>query len=564
VIAAAAQDTLIGSTLNGTYRVIRVIGRGGMGVVYEAEHVALGKRVAIKLVLEKYIEDGEAIKRFQREARAASRIGNPHIIDVQHIDHTPDGRPYVVMELLSGAPLSKVLEASGPLPVWRAIPMMKQVLRAVGAAHAKGIIHRDLKPDNIFLLDHEDNHDFIKLLDFGISKIMTDTTPGAIPTRLTTTGVVMGTPLYMAPEQAMGHPVDAQADLYACGVILYELLSGRPPFDATTYPVLIAQLLTAAPKPLGELVPGLPGNVVAAVHRALEKEPGNRFSTAEQFAAALGRDRTPSHMELGGTLDSAKSLSMAATQPTPAGGIPGTPRSTIRSSAPTQRREGPGLPMWAKAMLGAAGFAALAGISYLALRRDGSTGATASVPAAGVGSGSGSAAAAAIAPGSSAMTVTPLPTGSGTGSAAVQLPGTGILQIDRPTGASITVDNVVAGSVPRTVPVYAGRHHVVVSLPGYRPLETDADVTAGANMQIVLPDPIRLSPAPHPAPLHPPPPGAGPGRPSGPGTMLGSTPPPRPFPVIPHAPLDPYNSSSTSPVNPPTTTKAGDKPNPYQ
>ena len=140
MVEAAIQDSLIGALLVDRYRVIRVVGRGGMGVVYEAEHAALGKRVAIKLMLEKYAQDAEAVARFQREALAASRIGNPHIIDVMDIGVAPDGRSFVVMELLDGLPLSQVLEQTGPMPPWRAIGIMRQVLRAVGAAHAKGIV----------------------------------------------------------------------------------------------------------------------------------------------------------------------------------------------------------------------------------------------------------------------------------------------------------------------------------------------------------------------------------------------------------------------------------------
>jgi serine/threonine-protein kinase len=168
VQAAAAGDSLIGYKLADKYRVLHQIGRGGMGVVYEAEHVGLGKRVAIKLMLEKYTDDTEARSRFHREALAAGKIGNPHIIEIFDIGTAPDGRSFVVMELLNGFPLSKVLEMGGAMPPWRAVQIMKQVLRAVGAAHAKGIIHRDLKPDNIFLINQSEDHDFVKLLDFGI------------------------------------------------------------------------------------------------------------------------------------------------------------------------------------------------------------------------------------------------------------------------------------------------------------------------------------------------------------------------------------------------------------
>ncbi|MEJ7600450.1 MAG: serine/threonine-protein kinase, partial [Kofleriaceae bacterium] len=225
---AAVDESLVGVVLEDKYRIVRVIGQGGMGVVFEAEHMNVGKRVAVKVMLTKYAEDIEAIARFHREALAASRIGNQHIIDIHDMGHTPDGRLFVAMELLDGAPLSKILEASGPMPPWRAIHIMRQVLRAVGAAHTKGIIHRDLKPDNIFLVNEDDHHDFVKLLDFGVSKLI-DLDEQVASTKLTSTGVVIGTPLYMAPEQALGNPIDGGADVYACGVILYELLTGKPP-----------------------------------------------------------------------------------------------------------------------------------------------------------------------------------------------------------------------------------------------------------------------------------------------------------------------------------------------
>ncbi len=279
---SVAEDALVGQTLTDKYRVVRQIGRGGMGVVYEAEHVQLGKRVAIKLMLEKYAEDAEATLRFKREALAASRIGNPHIIDISDIGTAPDGRMFVVMELLHGESLADAMKRTGSIPVPRATKIIRQVLRAVGAAHGKSIIHRDLKPDNIFLVGDEDH---VKLLDFGISKVL-DSSPDA-STRLTSTGAVMGTPLYMAPEQAMGEPTDHRADIYALGVILYEMLSGRPPFEGSTYGALITKVLTTDAPVLSELKPSLPRALVAATHRALEKEPARRFASCEDMAAAV-------------------------------------------------------------------------------------------------------------------------------------------------------------------------------------------------------------------------------------------------------------------------------------
>ena len=299
----ALDSSLIGQTFDNKFRIVRLIGRGGMGEVFEAEHAQLGKRVAVKLMLEKYNGDREAIARFTREALAAGRIGDPHIIDVMDIGTAPDGRAYVVMELLTGQPLSRLIEEAGPLPLNRAIKIMRQVLRAVGAAHNKGIVHRDLKPDNIFLTTQGDQQDYVKLLDFGISKIV-DPDMAAAATKLTTTGVVMGTPLYMAPEQAMGSEIDHQADLYACGVIFYEMLAGKPPFEGHTYAVLVAKLLTTDAPLLSDVREGLPPKLVAAIHRALEKEPKARHPHADAFLLALPATQSGSPVELAGTVAS--------------------------------------------------------------------------------------------------------------------------------------------------------------------------------------------------------------------------------------------------------------------
>jgi hypothetical protein len=311
----SASSSLIGQTFDNKFRIIRLIGRGGMGEVFEAEHAQLGKRVAVKLMLEKYNGDREAIARFTREALAAGRIGDPHIIDVMDIGTAPDGRAYVVMELLVGQPLSRLIEDNGPLPLNRALKIMRQVLRAVGAAHTKGIVHRDLKPDNIFLTTQGEQQDFVKLLDFGISKIMD---PEAIAaTKLTTTGVVMGTPLYMAPEQAMGNEVDHHADIYACGVIFYEMIAGRPPFEGHTYAVLVAKLLTTDAPLLSDLREGVPPRLVAAIHRALEKEPQARHAHCDAFLLALPATQSGSPVELAGTVASGPQV-VAVPVPAPA------------------------------------------------------------------------------------------------------------------------------------------------------------------------------------------------------------------------------------------------------
>src|SRR5690349_5314728 len=170
-----ANDPLIGQTVGGRYTLLRRVGKGGMGVVYEADHTGLGKRVAVKLLLDKYTDDPEVVARFQREARTASAIGDEHIVEVTDAGVHDDGRSYIVMELLEGSSLADALAASGPMPADRAVDIVRQVLRGLGAAHAKGIVHRDMKPENVFLVTKGERIDFAKIMDFGISKFMMST-----------------------------------------------------------------------------------------------------------------------------------------------------------------------------------------------------------------------------------------------------------------------------------------------------------------------------------------------------------------------------------------------------
>jgi serine/threonine-protein kinase len=504
---AAESSSLIGIALEERYQILREIGRGGMGIVYEAEHVDLGKRVAIKVMLDKYANDDEAIARFKREALAASRIGNPHIIDVAHIGATPDGRPFVAMELLDGEPLAKILQVTGPMAPWRAIHIMRQVLRAVGAAHAKGIIHRDLKPDNIFIVNRDDEHDFVKLLDFGISKIV-DTAEQMGPTRLTTTGTVMGTPLYMAPEQATGAPAERGVDIYACGVILFEMLSGRPPFDETNYNLLIAKLLTASPPLLSDLRKGLPGSLVAAVNRALEKDPEQRYPTAEAFAQALPSDRAVSE----------PNLEVLDTLP------PGSPGASLHATPPaTVRPARGGLPRW---LLG--GVLALAGIAAIAA-------------AVIVGKGDK--------PAAPTATVAQAPVAPPAPAPPAPVPETGKLEIETiPSGATVRVDNRDVGSTPIEVTLPHGRHKLHVELASYTAIDADQDVHTSERTTTV----ITLVPAPKTAVK---------GRPTAPAkakpNKIVTTTRPLTAGSATSAPLDPYGAP-----NDVAPDKAPDKPQP--
>lgn len=296
--ADPSTDALIGMVIGGRYRLVHRVGKGGMGVVYEADHLALGKRVAVKLLLEKYTDDEEVVARFQREARTASAIGDEHIVEVTDAGTTEDGRPWLVMELLLGQSLAAVAEATGPMPAARAIPIVRQVLRGLGAAHAKGIVHRDMKPENVFLVQKPERPDFVKIMDFGISKFMALTESKV---RLTATGAVIGTPVYMAPEQFLGQPIDHRVDLYAAGVLLYLLLTGRPVFSGSTE-TLMYRVVHDRPAPPSSIAgSSRPAFYDALVAKALAKDPAQRFASAAAFKAALlsaaGRPADPAAEE---------------------------------------------------------------------------------------------------------------------------------------------------------------------------------------------------------------------------------------------------------------------------
>ena len=282
-------DELVGQTVGGRYLIRRMIGQGGMGVVYEAHHVRLDKRVAIKFLLPRYAQDAEAVARFHNEARTASAIGHENIIDVTDIGDTEDGRSYIVMEYLDGCDLAEALTSAGPMDPERAVHIISQVLRGLSAAHEKNILHRDMKPENVFLTTRnhtgKDEPDFVKIMDFGISKVIA---AHDSKVRLTATGTVVGTPVYMAPEQAQADPnIDQRLDLYAVGVMLFELLTGRPPFMAASYLALVTQHLHEQAPALRSIRPELPASLEVITHRALQKLPENRFNTAAEFCAAL-------------------------------------------------------------------------------------------------------------------------------------------------------------------------------------------------------------------------------------------------------------------------------------
>jgi serine/threonine-protein kinase len=274
-------DPLIGAILGGSYRIARVLGEGGMARLYEAEHLFLDRRYAIKVIHEHLARRDELLARFEREARAASRIRSEHVVQVIDIQRTADGRPCIVAELLDGEDLQMYLRRTPVMAPTEAIPIVRQICRALAAAHACGVVHRDLKPSNIFLCRGEGDRLVVKILDFGVAKMSGDR-------ELTSTGAVVGTPAYMAPEQA-AQAADAGplADIYAAGAVLYRMLTGQAPYpnDTTTNPLV--KLLHEEPPRPRQIVPSIPPGVEAVIQRAMARDPRARPATAGELEAEL-------------------------------------------------------------------------------------------------------------------------------------------------------------------------------------------------------------------------------------------------------------------------------------
>lgn len=307
---AGAADALLGSR----YRLLARLGRGGMGEVFEAEHVALKKRVVIKLLHARHGQKPQLLDRMRVEAQALALIRHPNLVEVTDFGHTADGRAYFVMERLFGRTLREELEARGALPVPEAITVARQLLAGLAAAHSAGLVHRDIKLENVFLcdppgppfptLDNGNGADAdadaearppsktAKLLDFGLAKVVGAGQPDRAPAPLafpTDEGVMLGTPRFFSPEQALGRPVDARADLYSMGALLYAMLAGRAPFDHYTALYELAQAHAAEPpEPPSRFAPQpIPLELEGAILKALAKQPADRFQSAAELAIAL-------------------------------------------------------------------------------------------------------------------------------------------------------------------------------------------------------------------------------------------------------------------------------------
>lgn len=320
-------DNYLGREVAGQFKIVERIGAGGMGAVYKADQPDMNRFVAIKILHPRYLTRADLVSRFRREARAMSHLSHPNTARVFLYGQLDDGACYFVMEHLVGANLAQTVRAEGPMEPRRAAHIMAQVCRALEEAHQAGIIHRDLKPENIFLTNQGGIEDFPKVLDFGLAKVTEkQMKPGSMI--LTREGMVFGTPEFMSPEQARGKPLDAKTDIYSLGVILYELLTGKLPFDAKQ-PIEFIQLhVHATPKPLAERIDRVfPPGLEDVLMKALEKEPDARWESAAQFGEALEAlsrgEVTGSHQ-----LPPAQVQAEPAPEPAPAAPAAAVPRPT--------------------------------------------------------------------------------------------------------------------------------------------------------------------------------------------------------------------------------------------
>jgi serine/threonine-protein kinase len=315
---------MIGTVIGQRYRIVSRVGVGGMGAVYRAEHTMMRRDLAIKVLLPELGGKEEFARRFEREAESASRLAHPNIITVTDFGHTAQGQLFLVMEYLAGESLSSVIK-QGPIALPRALHIIRQMLRALEHAHAAGVVHRDLKPDNIMLIEREGRRDVVKMLDFGIAKV---TQPSSGGEALTQAGVIFGTPEYLSPEQALGEAVDARTDIYAAGVILYEMLAGRRPFESEDKVKIISMHLAHAPPRVRDVSPTveIPVALEQVILQALEKSRENRFATATAFLQALEDSEMPpgeAGLDMGATIPHLPLDATTGQRPRPGAGAAG-------------------------------------------------------------------------------------------------------------------------------------------------------------------------------------------------------------------------------------------------
>jgi serine/threonine-protein kinase len=473
----------IGSILNGTYRLERLLGEGGMGTVYEAVHQRVPRRFAIKMLNPEILGNKEVFERFRREAEIASSLGSQHIVQVFDFNHGEDGSPYMVLELLEGHDLAKRIQTRGRMTLPQITDLMDQLGQALAKAHAAGIVHRDLKPANIFLTKVDKNEDFVKVLDFGISKVLHGNT-GA-----TRTGTVFGTPNYMSPEQAEGRQgeIDHRTDIFAVGAILYECVTGQMAFNAPTLIGTIYQVCHGSPQPIRSFAPEVPEAVERVLARAMAKQRDLRHADVE----SLREEFTRACADV-----SAQAFSFATIPSTPPQVVAPTTLSAASSErVPTQLpADAPAGGRGAKVavMAAAAGVALGVGL-WLTLGRGGdeaAPGPVAAVPVSAPAPAPAPATPAQPAVAAPAVTAPAAPTPAAAATVEIRLKLT-------PADAKVEVDGLVTTENPLRLPQGDRTFKVVVSAPGYVSLTRQVRPLMNSELVATL---ERPSAAPRPAP----------------------------------------------------------------
>jgi serine/threonine-protein kinase len=312
----------VGQVIDGKYRILRLIGEGGMGAVFEGENTAIRRKVAIKVLLASMASNEDLVRRFEREAQAAGEIGNDHILEVLDLGTLATGERYMVMEYLDGETLTDRIRRHGRLTPRQVAPIARQLLSGLGSAHAAGIIHRDLKPDNVFILrEKAGQRDFVKLIDFGISKFSRLSTE---PLNVTRVGSLMGTPCYMSPEQARGTAeADVRSDIYAVGVMLYEAVTGQLPFDGESFNDLMFKIALSDAPPPSSLSPGVDPRFEEIIMKAMARDPSQRHASVEDLKAAIDAWLANNEVLMG----TSAGIGAGGTDPTSARGNPSVRRA---------------------------------------------------------------------------------------------------------------------------------------------------------------------------------------------------------------------------------------------
>jgi len=286
-LVPVAQDPLVGTKLDGKYEILSVLGTGGMGVVYKGKQELMDRIVAIKMLLAHHLNDTHSVKRFLHEGKATCKLKHPHIITVYDYGVSPQGQPYIVMDFLEGVPLSDQIRKEGQIGVDRSMSIFRQSALALEHAHSQGVIHRDLKPSNIVLIDFDGNKDYVKVVDFGVAKLIEDA--GTEMQRLTQMGEVCGSPVYMSPEQCQGMPLDPRSDIYSMGIVMYETLTNKLPLLGKTLVETMHKHIMEAPTPFSESRPDLyiPERVEQVIFKALSKNPEDRQQSMKELALEI-------------------------------------------------------------------------------------------------------------------------------------------------------------------------------------------------------------------------------------------------------------------------------------